>query len=97
MRLANRSLVKVFKALILLSALAVMDSGSALQSRVPQLVNLSTPPMVTRDGPAPVKPESAVRDPRCAVWASCNGQRQAYRLAPRKAVLLAMAASMNGS
>jgi hypothetical protein len=79
--LSKKSLFSL-QTLILLSALVVVDAGSAVQ---PQTQRLQAEPMS-------VAPKAAKsRNPQCAVWATCNGQRQAVRLETKKALILAVA------
>lgn len=80
--LSKQSLFSL-QTLILLSALVVVDAGSAVQ---PQPTRAQALTAVSAETQA-IKSHN----PQCAVWATCNGQRQAVRFEKRKALLLAVA------
>lgn len=95
MKSLNKRSLFSLQTLILLSAMVVVDAGSAVQ---PQHLGLQAG--VTMDKAAAavsVEPKAAKsHDHRCAVWASCNGQRQAVKINHKNALLLAVAGLQQG-
>ena len=89
MRFSSKQSLFFVQTLVLLSALVAVDAGSAVQM---QPAKVAVP--AEEISVAAAKIEKS-RSHRCAVWASCNGQRQTVQLNHKKALLLAVAVGLN--
>lgn len=92
MRFTSKQSLIFVQSLVLLLALVAVDAGSAVQVQSPIMMVATTEAASVTEANT-----NKIRSHRCAVWASCNGQRQTVQLNHKKALLLAVAVGLNQS